>query len=82
MDLTKLRADWALDPGLRVLAFETVEELAEHLVAVHQSMMDGSGGPYGYLYRQQLRRVRELQQELEHERKQQADRGVPLRRRR
>lgn len=80
MDLEKLRADWAEDPGLRILAFETVEELAEHLVKVHKSLADGFGGPLGYLYRQQLRRVRELQQELKHEREQQAGRRDALRR--
>lgn len=82
MDLEKLKADWAQDPALRHLAFDTVEELAEHLVHCHGTLMGPSGGPFGYLYKQQLRRVRELQEELKHERKQQTGRREPLRGRR
>lgn len=82
MDLEKLKADWAQDPALRHLAFDTVEELAEHLVHCHGTLMGSNGGPFGYLYKQQLRRVRELQEELKNERKQQAGRREPLRGRR
>lgn len=79
MDLKKLQADWETDTRLRRLAFDTVEELAEHLVKVHKTLLSPDGGPFGYLYHEQLRRVRELQQELKHEREQQASRRHPLR---
>lgn len=55
MDLEKLRRDWATDPTLRGLAFETVEELAEHLKKCHKRLMGPDSGPFGYLYQQQVR---------------------------
>ena len=64
MDLEKLRRDWREDPGLRFLAFDDVEALAEHLVQLHKTLMAPTAGPIGYLYRQQIRRLRELQQEV------------------
>lgn len=81
MDLAKLKADWATDPCLRHLAFDTVEELADHLRHCHQTLMGPTGGPFGYLYQQQTRRVRELQRDGDKldERKQQADRRGSLR---
>ncbi|QYW02148.1 hypothetical protein CPT_Sonora_045 [Stenotrophomonas phage Sonora] len=51
------------------LGFDTVEELAEHLRKCHQMLLGPDGGPFGYLYKQQLRRIRELQEELKNERK-------------
>lgn len=69
MDLEKLRRDWAEDPQLNFLAFETVEEVADHLRKCHNDMMNGELGCLGYLYRQQTLRLRALQQEMKkHER--------------
>lgn len=68
MDLEKLRRDWAEDPCLRYCAYDRVEELADHLVRAHKYMMGPEGGPLGYLYRAQVRRVRELMKELQDER--------------
>ena len=64
MDWEKLRRDWAEDPQLRFYAFDSVEELAAHLHKVHQDMMNGEHGCFGYLYRQQTLRLRALQQEV------------------
>lgn len=64
MDLEKLKRDWAEDPQLKYLAFDTVEELRDHLVKVHNDMMNGELGCLGYLYRQQTLRLRELMKEL------------------
>lgn len=72
--LERLREDWATDPTLKLMGFDTVEELAEHLRGVHTLLLGPSGGPFGYLYRQQLRRVRELQGELKREREFKASR--------
>lgn len=58
MDLEKLRRDWDEDESLRGLAFESVEDLADHLVKVHRAMMRGEMGPMGYLYRKQVERAR------------------------
>lgn len=75
MDLKKLTRDWAEDPSLRHCAFDRVEELAAHLVKSHRYLMSPDGGPFGYLYQQQVLRVRELTRELQNERrKQQTDR--------
>lgn len=79
MDLAKLQVDWAEDPRLRRLGFDTVEELAEHLVKLHKNLLSDEGGPFGYLYAQQLRRVRELQKELQDVSERQASRRHPLR---
>lgn len=69
MDLEKLKRDWAEDPQLNFLAFETVEDLAAHLRKCHNDMMNGELGCLGYLYRQQTLRLRALQQEIKkHER--------------
>jgi len=54
VDLKTLEEDWRTDPGLRSLAFPSVEELAQHLLSVHRMMKDGGGGALGYLYRKQL----------------------------
>jgi len=64
MDLEKLKRDWAEDPQLRFYAFDTVEELADHLRKCHNDMMNGELGCLGYLYRQQTLRLRELMKEL------------------
>lgn len=61
---TRLAVDWAEDPRLRTLAFDTVEELDLHLRTLHHKLLGPDGGPFGYLYAQQLRRVHELQEEL------------------
>lgn len=71
MDLEKLKRDWAKDPQLNYLAFDTVEGLRDHLVKLHQSMMSGDHGCFGYLYRQQTLRIRTLMKELEDVRSQQ-----------
>lgn len=63
VDFDKLRADWAEDPQLKYLALNSVEELAAHLRKCHDEMMGGAGGCYGYLYRQQTLRARELMNE-------------------
>lgn len=69
MDLEKLRQDWENDPQLKYLAYDTVEELAAHLKKCHQMMMmNGELGCLGYLYKQQTLRVRELTQEIKHDR--------------
>ena len=68
MDLEKLRADWS-EPGLNHMAFESVEELAQHLLVLHKWLMGPLSGPLGYLYQQQTRRARELQKELDHDSK-------------
>jgi hypothetical protein len=60
VDLEKLARDWDKDPTLNRIAFETVEELAEHLVKVHKFLMGPESGPFGYLYQKQVVRVREL----------------------
>lgn len=72
MDLEKLRRDWAEDPQLMIYAFDTVEELAAHLHKVHTHMMNGGHFCFGYLYRQQTLRLRELMKELQDERKRKA----------
>ncbi len=64
MKREKLAADWKKDPCLSFLAFDSVEELAEHLRKCHETLMGPRGGPFGYLYQQQTRRLRELQKEL------------------
>lgn len=68
MDREKLKRDWAEDPQLKYLAFDTVEELAGHLRKCHNDMMAGELGCLGYLYRQQTLRLRALQQEIRDER--------------
>ncbi|MFA7063812.1 MAG: hypothetical protein WC132_06725 [Methanomethylophilus sp.] len=65
MDLEKLKRDWAEDPQLKFYAFDRVEELADHLRRVHSEMMKGGHGCFGYLYRQQTLRVKQLMKELE-----------------
>lgn len=65
MDLEKLKRDWAEDPQLKFYAFDRVEELADHLRRVHAEMMNGGHGCFGYLYRQQTLRVKQLMKELE-----------------
>lgn len=71
-DLEKLAEVARTDPGLALAPGQTVEDLAEHLVAAHRYLIDPTrSGPVGYLYRQQIRRVRELTQELEDARRQQ-----------
>lgn len=83
MDLGKLKDDWQADPCLRLLGFDTVEELAEHLVKCHKYLMGPNGGPFGYLYQQQTRRLRELgEQDGRGNGQQQAGRGHALRGRR
>lgn len=72
MDLEKLRRDWAEDQQLKFYAFDTVEELAAHLRKAHTDMMNGEHGCFGYLYRQQTLRLRELMKELQDERERQA----------
>lgn len=64
MDLEKLKRDWAEDPQLKYLAFDTVEDVAGHLRKCHNDMMNGELGCLGYLYRQQTLRLRQLQQEI------------------
>lgn len=76
MDLEKLKRDWAEDPQLRFYAYDRVEDLADHLRKVHNDMMNGEHGCFGYLYRQQTLRLREVMKELQDvRRKQQTDRG-------
>lgn len=65
MDWEKLKRDWAEDPQLSYLAFETVDELAAHLRKCHIDMVNGELGCLGYLYRQQTIRLRELMKELD-----------------
>lgn len=66
MDLEKLAADWKDDPALQRLAFETVEQLADHLRSVHKYLTDPEkGGPFAYLYIKQIERNRALKKELE-----------------
>ena len=72
MDLEKLKRDWAEDPTLRYCAYDRVEDLAEHLVRAHKYLMSPDGGPLAYLYQQQVRRVRELNEELKRERERKA----------
>lgn len=72
MDLEKLRRDWAEDPQLMIYAFDTVEELAAHLRKVHTHMMNGGLFCFGYLYRQQTLRLRELMKEIQDERERKA----------
>lgn len=67
MNLKKLNRDWSEDPQLRFLAFQTVEELADHLRKCHNDMMEGELGCLGYLYRQQTLRLRELMKELDND---------------
>ena len=69
MDWEKLKRDWADSPQLNFYAFDTVEELAQHLAKCHKMMMNGELGCLGYLYRQQTLRVRQLTEELENGRK-------------
>lgn len=54
MDLKALEEDWKTDPGLKGLAFQSTEELAQHLLSVHRMLKEGGGGAIGYLYRKQL----------------------------
>lgn len=70
MDLEKLARDWETDPGLSKLAFDSVEELAEHLLKMHHFLMGPNAGALGYLYQQQTRRARDEQR-----RERVADRG-------
>ena len=63
-DYSKLKEDWANDPTLKYLACDTVEELAAHLLRCHKTLTGPKGGPYGYLYQQQIKRNRELKNEL------------------
>lgn len=61
MDLERLKADWATDPGLRQLTYRTPAELREHLLEVHAYLMDPErSGALGYLYRKQVERNRAL----------------------
>jgi hypothetical protein len=59
MDLEKLKQDWLTDPTLRHAAFDSVEELAEQLVKTHRRLVGPDAGLVGYLYQQQIRRVKE-----------------------
>lgn len=61
MNLDRLREDWRSDPCLKFAAFDRVEDLAEHLVKLHRRLIGPEGGLAGYLYRQQIRRIRELE---------------------
>jgi hypothetical protein len=62
VDREKLAADWETEPTLRGLAFDSVDELGEHLLKLHKFLMSPTAGPLGYLYQQQTRRAREGQQ--------------------
>lgn len=73
-DLEKLASDWASDPVLHHCAYDKVEDLAEALIKCHQYLISPEGGLAGYLYQQQVRRVKELQEELKRVRQQQANR--------
>lgn len=73
MDLGKLTQDWKTDPALAELdeeQFPNVEAVADRLRQVHQYLTDPArGGPLAYLYRKQIERNRELQKELNDERR-------------
>lgn len=69
MSSEKLEHDWQNDPTLRHAAYDEVGELAEALKKAHHHLMGEDSGLVGYLYQQQVRRVRELMKELENERK-------------
>lgn len=61
MDLEKLAEDWKADPGLQLLAFDSVGQLRDHLLEAHGYLMDPTrSGPLGYLYRKQVERNRTL----------------------
>lgn len=59
MDLDKLQRDWKTEPNLRYAACVDVADLAEQLVKAHRTLMGPNSGLYGYLYQQQVRRLRE-----------------------
>lgn len=66
MNLERLAQDWKDDPALEQLTFDSVQELADHLVKAHRYLTNQvQGGPFAYLYRKQIERNRELQRELE-----------------
>lgn len=65
---SKLQADWENDTNLSYLACDSVEDLAAHLRKCHKTLMSGRGGPYGYLYQQQVKKNRQLKEELKNER--------------
>lgn len=60
MNLEKLKKDWDDHPCLNRVACETVDDLAAHLKHCHAHLMSDKGGPYGYLYQQQVQLVRKL----------------------
>lgn len=65
MDPEELEEEWKTDPGLVKLRFKDVGELRAHLLGVHAYLIDPErSGPSGYLYRQQIKRLRQLKDSL------------------
>jgi len=56
--------EWHSDPQLSHVAFDSLDEVKDHLTKLHHAMMDGEMGCIGYLYRQQTLRVREITERL------------------
>lgn len=57
----RLEQDWEHDRQLRCLAFDSVEELAEHLAKLHRDMLSGGCGVFGYLYKRQHEKLKKAQ---------------------
>ena len=57
--MEKLGRDWKTEPTLRIAAFENVEDLAQQLLQTHKWLMGDGSGLVGYLYQQQVKRLKE-----------------------